>query len=136
MRDRPVGRGAAPAAVGRHHPGELIPAVVAHVPAALTGLGVGASGNGAVAVDQRRAGEARTRPEPGDSQRCADCLMGTAEGMRAYSMDLRERVVAAVDRGMTQEQAAVPFGVSVNPVGRSLTRRRNTGSLAPTAYRH
>ncbi len=56
--------------------------------------------------------------------------------MRAYSMDLRERVVAAVDRGMTQEQAAVTFGVSVNTVGRYLTRRRNTGSLAPTAYRH
>ena len=62
--------------------------------------------------------------------------MGTAEGMRAYSMDLRERVVAAVDRGMTQEQAAVTFGVSVNTVARYLTRRRNTGSLAPTAYRH
>ena len=62
--------------------------------------------------------------------------MGTAEGMRAYSMDLRERVIAAVDRGMTQEQAAVTFGVSVNTVGRYLTRRRNTGSLAPTAYRH
>ena len=62
--------------------------------------------------------------------------MGTAEGMRAYSMDLRERVVAAVDRGMTQEQAAVTFGVSVNTVGRYLTRRRDTGSLAPTAYRH
>src|SRR3954449_4462521 len=68
-------------------------------------------------------------------QRCADCLMGTAEGMRAYSMDLRERVVAAVDRGMTQEQAAVTFGVSVNTVGRYLTCRRNTGSLAPTACR-
>src|SRR3954469_591318 len=61
--------------------------------------------------------------------------MGTAEGMRAYSMDLRERVVAAIDRGMTQEQAAVTFGVSVNTVGRYLARRRNTGSLAPTAYR-
>src|SRR5919107_5133080 len=62
--------------------------------------------------------------------------MGTAEGMRAYSMDLRERVVAAVDRGMTQEQAAVTFGVSVNPVARYLTRRRTTGSLAPAVQRH
>jgi transposase len=62
--------------------------------------------------------------------------MGTAEGMRAYSMDLRERVVAAVDRGMTQEQAAATFGVSVNTVARYLARRRDTGSLAPTAYRH
>jgi transposase len=56
--------------------------------------------------------------------------------MRAYSMDLRERVVAAVDGGMTQEQAAVTFQVSVNTVGRYLTRRRRTGSLAPTAQRH
>ena len=56
--------------------------------------------------------------------------------MRAYSMDLRERVVAAVGRGMTQEQAATIFGVSVNTVGRYLARRRDTGSLAPTAHRH
>src|ERR671916_112798 len=56
--------------------------------------------------------------------------------MRAYSMDLRERVVAAVDRGMTQEQAAATFRVSVNPVARYLARRRDTGSLAPTTYRH
>src|SRR3712207_7259486 len=62
--------------------------------------------------------------------------MGSAGGMRAYSMDLRERVVAAVDRGMTQEQAAVTFGVSVNTVARYLARRRTTGSLAPTPYRH
>ena len=62
--------------------------------------------------------------------------MGIAEGMRAYSMDLRERVVAAVDRGMTQEQAAATFGVSVNTVARYLARRRTTGSLAPTTYRH
>jgi transposase len=62
--------------------------------------------------------------------------MGTAEGMRAYSMDLRERVVAAVDRGMTQDRAAATFGVSVNTVGRYLARRRDTGSLAPSVQRH
>src|SRR3954466_10666525 len=62
--------------------------------------------------------------------------MGTADGMRAYSMDLRERVVAAVDAGMTQDQAAVTFGVSVNTVGRYLARRRDTGSLAATVQRH
>jgi transposase len=56
--------------------------------------------------------------------------------MRAYSVDLRERVVAAVDGGMTQEQAAATFGVSVNTVGRYLGRRRATGSLAPTVQRH
>ena len=56
--------------------------------------------------------------------------------MRAYSMDLRERVVAAVDGGMTQEQAAAIFGGSVNTVGRYLARRRDTGSLAPAVQRH
>src|SRR3954470_22700777 len=62
--------------------------------------------------------------------------MGTAKGMRAYSMDLRERVVAAVDGGMSQEQAAVTFGMSVTTVGRYLARRRTTGSLAATVQRH
>ena len=56
--------------------------------------------------------------------------------MRAYSMDLRERVVAAVDAGMTQPQAAARFGVSVRSVERYLARRRATGSLAATAQRH
>src|SRR5687767_2574982 len=51
-------------------------------------------------------------------------------------MDLRERVVAAVDGGMSQEQAAAVFGVSVNTVGRYLARRRATGSLAATVQRH
>ena len=44
--------------------------------------------------------------------------------MRAYSMDLRERVVAAVDAGMTQSQAAARFGVSLRTVERYLARRQ------------
>src|SRR4051794_18234287 len=51
-------------------------------------------------------------------------------------MDLRERVVAAVDAGMTQSQAAVRFGVSLRTVERYLARRRATGSLAATELRH
>src|SRR3954447_8167134 len=51
-------------------------------------------------------------------------------------MDLRERVVAAVDAGMTQPQAAVRFGVSLRTVERYLARRRVTGSLAATEQRH
>ena len=57
-------------------------------------------------------------------------------GVRAYSMDLRERVVAAVDAGMTQPQAAALFGVSLRTVERYLARRRATGSLAATEQRH
>src|ERR671929_1667331 len=57
-------------------------------------------------------------------------------GMRAYSMDLRERIVAAVDAGLTQAQAAERFGVSLRTVERYVARRRATGSLAATAQRH
>src|SRR3712207_5458560 len=56
--------------------------------------------------------------------------------MRAYSMDLRERVVAAVDAGMKPSEAAVRFDVSVRTVERYLTRRRISGSLAPNVQRH
>ena len=51
-------------------------------------------------------------------------------------MDLRERVVAAVDAGMTQPQAAARFEVSVSSVERYLARRRATGSLAASQQRH
>jgi transposase len=57
-------------------------------------------------------------------------------GMRAYSMDLRERIVAAVDAGLTQRQAAARFEVSLRTVERYVSRRRVTGSLAPTEQRH
>src|SRR4051812_24132552 len=56
--------------------------------------------------------------------------------MRAYSMDLRERVVAAVDAGMRPAQAAARFDVSVRSVERYLARRRTTGGLAPSVQRH
>src|SRR3954454_25243349 len=57
-------------------------------------------------------------------------------GVRAYSMDLRERVVAAVDAGLPQSQAAEQLGVSLRTVERYLARRRVTGSLAATEQRH
>ena len=51
-------------------------------------------------------------------------------------MDLRARVVAAVDAGMSQSQAAERFGVSLRTVERYLARRRATGSLAASEQRH
>ena len=51
--------------------------------------------------------------------------------MRPYSMDLRERVVAACDaREGTREQIAKRFGVSTAWIRRILQRRRETGSIA------
>lgn len=55
--------------------------------------------------------------------------------MRSYSMDLRERVVAACDRGdETREQVAKRFCVRTGWVYRLLARRRDTGSIAPKPH--
>ena len=52
--------------------------------------------------------------------------------MKTYSMDLRERVVAACDEGgATREQIAARFSVSVSWIRDLLKRRRETGSIAP-----
>src|SRR5437773_11987556 len=51
--------------------------------------------------------------------------------MKAYSEDLRLRVVAAVDGGMPGSEAARLFGVSRATVKRYLQLRRETGALAP-----
>ena len=50
---------------------------------------------------------------------------------KPYSMDLRERVVAAVEEGMSRRQAAVRFGVSYASAIKWLMRVRDTGSVAP-----
>jgi transposase len=52
--------------------------------------------------------------------------------MKPYSMDLRERVVAACDaRDGTREQIAARFSVSASWIRDLLRRRRQTGSIAP-----
>jgi transposase len=52
--------------------------------------------------------------------------------MKAYSTDLRERVVAACDAGdATRERVAERFSVSVSWVRKVLKQRRDTGSIAP-----
>lgn len=49
-----------------------------------------------------------------------------------YSRDLRERVVAAVERdGMSRNQAAARFGVAVSTAIGWVTRFRRTGSVEP-----
>jgi hypothetical protein len=52
--------------------------------------------------------------------------------MAAYSMDLRERVVAACDEGIdTRAEIADRFSASESWIRRLLQRRRETGSIAP-----
>jgi transposase len=51
--------------------------------------------------------------------------------VRAYSIDLRERVVAWVAKGRSTRATAKVFGVSVASVVKWSQRQRRTGSVAP-----
>jgi transposase len=52
---------------------------------------------------------------------------------RPYSIDLRERVVAAVEKGgLSARQAAAQFGVGVSTAIRWAGRVRKTGSVRPS----
>jgi transposase len=55
--------------------------------------------------------------------------------MRAYSEDLRLRIVAGVDGGLPRSEAARTFGVGRATVKRYLALRRETGGLAPRPRR-
>jgi transposase len=52
--------------------------------------------------------------------------------MRAYSIDLKERLVRAVANGQPMREAARRFGVAVNTVKRAVVQERETGSLERT----
>ena len=53
-----------------------------------------------------------------------------------YSLDLRQRVVAAVDAGEgTQAQVAARFAVSLGWVEKLLRQRRRAGHIAPIGHR-
>jgi transposase len=51
--------------------------------------------------------------------------------MKPYSEDLRERVVAAVERGTKRSAVVETFAVSLPTLKRWLKQRRETGELAP-----
>ena len=51
---------------------------------------------------------------------------------RPYSLDLRERVVAAVEKGgLSCNRAAAQFGLGISTVINWVRRVRETGSVAP-----
>lgn len=51
--------------------------------------------------------------------------------MKAYSLDLRTRVLAAIDGGMERAEAVRTFQVSLGSIKRWLRLRQISGSLAP-----
>ena len=54
--------------------------------------------------------------------------------MRPYSLDLRQRIVRAVDAGMSQGAVAGTFGVGRATVQRYVAQRRRRGALAPRPF--
>jgi putative transposase len=57
---------------------------------------------------------------------------GPAWMAKPYSMDLRERVVAAVEKeGLSRNEAAARFGIGISTAINWLRRFKNTGSVAP-----
>jgi len=51
--------------------------------------------------------------------------------MNPYSLDLRLKVLDAVDRGIPRREVVSTFGVSMPTIERYLRRRRQTGGVAP-----
>jgi transposase len=51
--------------------------------------------------------------------------------MKAYSIDLRERVLAALDRGTPRAEVVTTFQVSLASLKRWLAARRDTGEVSP-----
>jgi len=53
--------------------------------------------------------------------------------MKAYSQDLRQRILRAVDQGTSQAEVAKTFAVSVPTIKRYLKQRRESGHVLPKA---
>jgi transposase len=54
--------------------------------------------------------------------------------MNPYSVDLRERIVAAITGGMSRTEAIGTFQISAATLGRYLKQHRETGDLAPRRH--
>lgn len=55
---------------------------------------------------------------------------------RAYSTDLRHRILADIDGGMSTEDAARKYQVSIGGAYKLKKQRRETGSIEPKKYHH
>ena len=95
-------------------------------PSPLADLVLGESSLGYTAPMTPRANCVVTEP-------CA--MMGDHGGMKAYSEDLRRKVVEAVEqRGMGKSEAARSFGVSLSSVKRYVGKARQGSSLSPRKH--
>ena len=51
--------------------------------------------------------------------------------MKAYSIDLRTKIVESVKKGVSKSETARRFGVNCSTLNRYLKRLNQSGSLAP-----
>lgn len=51
--------------------------------------------------------------------------------MKGYSVDLRQRVLAAVERGMPRPEITRTFGISLGTIKRLVAKHRSGASLVP-----
>lgn len=51
--------------------------------------------------------------------------------MKQYSVDLRERLLGAIDAGLSHAEASRLFGVGTSTITRWRQQRRDTGRLSP-----
>jgi transposase len=51
--------------------------------------------------------------------------------MKAYSIDLRRKIVDAIGRGMPKAEAARTFGIGISTVKRCATKARSGEPLQP-----
>jgi hypothetical protein len=58
-------------------------------------------------------------------------ILSDTLGMKPYSIDLRSRVLEAVDLGVPRKEVAKTFSVSLPSIKRWLKLRKETGSLEP-----
>ena len=53
--------------------------------------------------------------------------------MKAYSQDLRQRVLRAIDQGKSQAEVAATFAIATATIKRYLKARRESGHVLPKA---
>jgi transposase len=70
---------------------------------------------------------------PNQSVSDSPCWLGRRPAWmgKPYSMDLRKRVVAAIEGGMSRNRAAKQFGVGISTAINWMKRVDETGSVAP-----
>jgi len=51
--------------------------------------------------------------------------------MKGYSVDLRQRILATVERGMPRREIVQPLGVRLGTIKRLLTKQRRGASVMP-----